>query len=166
MPIKRFFAAILVWFSINAYAYDLRGNVIDVSDGDTITLLTTDNQTFKVRLAGIDAPEKKQQFGLDSKSSLSDCAEGKVAIIDGNKKDRYGRIVGKVIAAGVDCNLKQIKLGMAWHYKTYEKEQEVEDRSTYAHEEYLAQKARIGLWAGGDPLAPWDFRKSQKNRGK
>ena len=92
----------------------------------------------------------------------SDCAGGKAATIDGNKKDRYGRIVGKLIVAGVDCNLRQINLGMAWHYKKFEKEQEVEDRSIYAQEEYLAQKARKGLWAETATLAPWDYRKQLK----
>jgi len=146
----------------SAWAYDLGGKVITVADGDTVKLLTADNQTYKIRLAGIDAPEKKQAFGNESKKTLSDCAEGKAATIDGNKKDRYDRIVGKVIVAGVDCNLRQIKLGMAWHYKKYEKEQEVEDRSIYAQEEYLAQMAGRGLWADTATLAPWDYRKQRK----
>ena len=155
-------AAVLVLLSTDAAAYDLNGRVIAVSDGDTVKLLTADNQTYKIRLAGIDAPEKKQAFGSESKKALSNCAEGKAATIDGNKKDRYGRIVGKVIVAGVDCNLRQIQLGMAWHYKKYEKEQDVEDRSRYAHEEYLAQKSRIGLWTDTAVLAPWDYRKLRK----
>ena len=146
----------------SVYAYDLSGKVIAVSDGDTVKLLTADNQTYKIRLAGIDAPEKKQAFGSESKKALPDCAEGKSATIDGNKKDRYGGIVGKVIVAGVDCNLRQIQLGMAWHYKKYVKKQEVEDRSIYAQEEYLAQSANKGLWAGTAVLAPWDFRKQRK----
>ena len=158
----KYLLLVLILCSFTVYGQDLLGKVVVVSDGDTVKLLTADNQTYKIRLAGIDAPEKKQAFGNESKKTLSDCAEGKEAKIDGNKKDRYGRIVGKVIVAGVDCNLRQIKLGMAWHYKKYEKEQEVEDRSIYAQEEYLAQSANKGLWAGTAVLAPWDFRKQRK----
>ena len=162
MKSLQLFLFIAIITDSSAWGYDLGGKVIVVSDGDTVKLLTADNQIYKIRLAGIDAPEKKQAFGNESKKALSDCAEGKAAIINGNKKDRYGRIVGKVIVAGVDCNLRQIKLGMAWHYKKYEKEQDVEDRSRYAQEEYLAQSANKGLWAGTAVLAPWDYRKQRK----
>lgn len=145
-----------------AWADDLKGRVVGIADGDTLTILTSDHSQYKIRLAGIDAPEKKQDYGQDSKQALSDCAYDKMATIDGNKKDRYGRVVGKVIVDGIDCNLRQIKLGLAWHYKKYESEQEVEDRSTYAQEEYLAQNALRGLWAIKDPVAPWEFRKKGK----
>lgn len=148
----------------SANAHELVGKVIVVSDGDTVILLTDQNRSFKIRLAGIDAPEKKQAYGVESKSTLSDCAAGKLAMIDGNKKDRYGRIVGKVVVAGTDCNLRQIKLGMAWHYKKYEKEQEIEDRSRYAQEEYLAQKSKKGLWSTSGYIEPWEYRKQQKQK--
>ncbi len=149
---------------MSSQAHDFSGKIIVVSDGDTATLLTQDNESFKIRLAGIDAPEKKQSFGMESKSALSDCAEGKFATVKGNKKDRYGRIVGKIIVDGTDCNLRQIKLGMAWHYKKYEKEQDVEDRSNYAQEEYLAQKFKRGLWSTTGFIEPWEYRKQLKQK--
>ncbi|MDG1097653.1 MAG: thermonuclease family protein [Methylophilaceae bacterium] len=67
--------------------------------------------------------------------------------------------MGKVIFGGRDINLEQIRRGLAWHYKRYQKEQEYEDRSLYAQEEYLAQKDRVGLWSDNNPTPPWDFRK-------
>lgn len=164
LAVKFIFISMLCSFS--SYAETVKGRVVGVTDGDTVTLLTTDNIQYKIRLAGIDAPEKKQDYGQASKEALSDCAYDNIATIDGNKKDRYGRLVGKVIVNGVDCNLRQIKLGLAWHYKKYESEQEVDDRSTYAHEEYLAQKAMRGLWSVKDPVAPWDYRKQRKTQNK
>ncbi|MGZ8251709.1 MAG: thermonuclease family protein [Methylophilaceae bacterium] len=152
----------LLILSTLTHAESLQGKIIGITDGDTVKLLDQNHVEHKIRLAGIDAPEKKQAFGQESKQALSDCAYDKMATIDGNKKDRYGRIVGKVMVNSTDCNLRQIKLGLAWHYKKYENEQEVEDRSVYAQEEYQAQKAMRGLWAIKDPVAPWDFRKKRK----
>lgn len=142
-------------------AEDMQGLVIGITDGDTLRLLTPGHTQFKVRLSGIDAPEKSQPFGQQSKETLAECALDKEARIDANKKDRYGRTVGKVIVSGVDCNLRQIKLGMAWHYKKYENEQDVEDRSLYGQAEYLAKQERRGLWAESSPIAPWDYRKAK-----
>ena len=82
----------------------------------------------------------------------------KVSIVY-NKHDRYKRILGKVIFGGNDINLEQIRRGLAWHYKRYQKEQEYEDMALYAQGEYLVQKGRLGLWKDVNPIAPWDFRK-------
>ena len=113
---------------------------------------------------GIDAPEKKQDFGMASKQSLSDLSYDKMATIDYNKRDRYGRIVGKILINGRDINLEQVRKGMAWHYKKYQGEQEVEDRSIYANTEYEAQHDKRGLWSYKDPMPPWKFRKTSKNK--
>ncbi len=87
---------------------DVTGKVVGITDGDTVTVLDSSRTQYKVRLAGIDAPEKKQPFGQKSKEALSDCAYDKTATIVGDKQDRYGRLVGKVMVSGVDCNLRQI----------------------------------------------------------
>lgn len=154
-----FFASL----SFNIFANDLYGKVIAISYGDTLTLLDKENKTHKIRLSGIDAPEKSQAYGQASKQALSNQVYGKSVNVDWNKRDRYGRIIGKVIRGSQDVNLEQIKLGMAWHYKKYENEQEIEDRSLYSHAEYLAQRNRRGLWTEHDPTAPWDFRKAKRN---
>lgn len=137
---------------------DINGRVVGVSDGDTITVLDVDQVQHKVRLAGIDAPEKKQAFGQKSKEALSDCAYGQQVEVQGSKLDRYGRLIGKVLVHEQDCNLRQIRLGMAWHYKLYMKEQALEDRILYTNEENLARNNKLGLWSDPSPVPPWDFR--------
>ena len=139
------FAFASVMFSVAIAAQAVTGRVVGVSDGDTITLLDADKHQHKVRLAGIDAPESGQAFGRKSKQTLSDCAFGKQATLIGDKVDRYGRTVSKVMVAGVDCNLRQVVLGLAWHYKAYAREQSTLDRDAYANAELDARKARSGL---------------------
>lgn len=144
-----------------AHADVLEGNVMGISDGDTITVLV-DRREVKVRVSGIDAPEKKQPFGQRSKENMSECAFGKAVAIEWRKTDRYGRTIGKVIADGVDCGLRQIELGMAWHYKAYAKEQSATDRSSYANAESIAASQKSGLWSDPHPTPPWEFRHPDK----
>ena len=161
---KIIIALILALASSTSFADQLIGRVIKVTDGDTVNVLTSDNATHKIRLSGIDAPEKKQAFGNKSKQALAELIDGKIVSVEYNKLDKYQRAVGKITFNGQDINLRQVKLGLAWHYKKYEKEQDVEDRSIYANAEYLAQRDRVGLWTDTNPLAPWDYR-NQKREG-
>ena len=149
----------LLFLYITSYAEVITGRVIKVIDGDTITILDASKEQFKIRLGGIDAPEKNQAFGNVSKQSLSEMVAGKEVKVNYNKRGRYGRIIGKVLLNKEDVNLMQVKRGLAWHYKQYEREQEVGDRALYAQKEYLAQKDRLGLWNDKKPMPPWDFRK-------
>jgi endonuclease YncB( thermonuclease family) len=112
----------------------------------------------KIRLAGIDAPEKAQAFGQRSKESLSDLLFDQRVTVETSKRDRYGRSVGTVLVDGLDANLEQVKRGMAWHYKTYEREQSPQERQDYAKAEEVARAARVGLWKDAQPVPPWDFR--------
>lgn len=148
---------ILIVACFPSHADTLTGKVVSVADGDTITVLSG-TTPHKIRLMGIDAPEKKQAFGNKSKEYLAKAIAGQQVTVDYNKRDRYQRIIGKVIYQGQDMNLRQVQLGMAWHYKAYEREQDVEDRSKYAQAEYLAQRDRLGLWAE-KAVPPWEFRK-------
>lgn len=111
-----------------AWAETISGRVVGVADGDTITVLDAGNQQYKIRLSGIDAPEKNQPFGQTSKQSLSDQVFGRQVAVETGKVDKYGRNVGKVLVDGKDANLEQIKRGLAWHYKRFENEQPVDDR--------------------------------------
>lgn len=149
--------AAALWAAQGAFADTLNGKVVAILDGDTITVLRDREQT-RVRIAGIDAPEKKQAFGQRSKQAMSDCAFGKEVAVEWKKLDRYGRTIGKVIADGVDCGLRQVELGMAWHYKVYAKEQSRGDREAYAAAEDQAKADRRGLWADPDPVPPWEYR--------
>ena len=159
---KTTLALILALLSFSSFADELQGKVIKVTDGDTVNVLTSDNKMYRIRLLGIDAPEKKQAFGNRSKQALSEEIGDKTVKVEYSKLDKYQRIVGKIIFNGKDVNLHQIQRGMAWHFKKYEKEQDVEDRAIYANEEYLAQRDKFGLWADANPTPPWGFRKSRK----
>jgi len=131
----------------------LIGKVVAIADGGTLTVLTEIAQ-YKIRLAGIDAPEKRQPFGERSKQSLAKLAFGKTVTVEYYKVDRYGRIVGKVLVNGKDVNLEQVRLGMGWHYKQYEMEQSAEDRVAYSIAEVRARREQIGLWADRNAIAP------------
>lgn len=156
---KKWILTILIFYASITNAATLVGQVVGVTDGDTITVLDAGHTQYKIRLAGIDAPEKKQAFGQVSKKSLSDLVYEKVVSVEYSKQDRYGRIVGKVLVNGLDANLEQVKRGMAWFYKKYENEQPLQDRLDYFHAQDLAEMEKVGLWADNGPVAPWDFRK-------
>ena len=137
---------------------DITGYVVGVADGDTITVLDADKAQHKIRLTGIDAPEKKQPFGNRSKQSLSDMVFTKIVTVETDKRDRYGRQLGKVMDGGKDVNLEQVRAGMAWHYKAYERAQSVIDRQAYADAESEAKAAKRGLWVDVEPTPPWEWR--------
>jgi len=157
------FLLVVAWLALPllVHADILTGKVVRVADGDTVTILDSSRQQHKIRLMGIDAPERKQAYGQRSKQSLSEMVAGKTVSVDWNKRDRYRRIVGKILLDGRDVNLEQVKRGMAWHYKAYQREQDVEDRSAYAQAEDQAQRSKAGLWADARALAPWDWRRLQ-----
>ena len=116
----------------------------------------------KVRLTGIDAPEKKQPFGNRSKQSLSDMVFNKTVIVETHKRDRYGRELGKVLIGGMDVNLEQIQRGMAWHYKAYQRDQSADDRQIYANAENAAKAINRGLWSESKPTPPWQWRHAKQ----
>ena len=162
MHTQKVFATLLILFSCSLQAASLQGKVVSVADGDTIKVLDATNTQHKIRLQGIDAPEKAQPFGQKSKQSLSQLVYNKQVTVEYQKKDKYGRILGKVILNGTDVCLEQIKLGMAWHYKQYKSDQPKEDRETYAQVEQTARVQAVGLWKDKMPNPPWEYRKQQK----
>jgi endonuclease YncB( thermonuclease family) len=137
--------ALCLMFQVQADT--LLGKVINVADGDTITVLDDTHTQHKIRLTGVDAPEKRQAFGNVSKQSLADMVAGQSVAVEWAKVDKFGRKVGKVLLAGLGANLEQVKRGLAWHYRAYEREQPVIDRLAYADAEVEAKAARRGLWA-------------------
>jgi endonuclease YncB( thermonuclease family) len=143
---------------LSSEATTITGLVVGVADGDTITLLDANKVQHKIRLAGIDAPEKRQPFGNRSKESLSELAYDKTVTVETDKRDKYGRQVGKVLVNGHDVNLVQIERGMAWFYRQYQREQSPNDRRLYESAEDTAKVAKLGLWRDPEPIAPWEFR--------
>jgi len=135
------------------FAFDqIKGKVVGISDGDTITILTDNMQRITIRLAQIDAPEKSQAFGQKSKQLLSNLVFGKNVIVDIETTDRYGRTVGTVFIDGLNINAEQIKQGMAWVYIKY-----AHDKNLYYLEE-IAKNKKIGLWSDPYAIPPWEYR--------
>ena len=159
---RSLFATFILFLTFNLNAATLQGKVVNVADGDTLTVLDDHKTQHKIRLQGIDAPEKSQPFGQKSKQSLSQLVHSKMVTVEFEKKDKYGRTVGKVLLNDTDVCLEQIKLGMAWHYKKYASEQPKTDREIYAQAEQLAKSQAIGLWRDKNPMPPWDFRQQTK----
>ncbi|MBS0454449.1 MAG: thermonuclease family protein [Proteobacteria bacterium] len=146
-----------------AHAEVIAGRVVKVADGDTITVLDSANTPHKIRLAGIDAPEKKQAFGNASRLSLAQLVAGQSVRVETDKIDRYGRSVGVVFASGVDVNRTQLERGMAWWYRAYAREQSPANQAAYSLAEDDARSARRGLWVEKEPIAPWDWRRSARH---
>jgi endonuclease YncB( thermonuclease family) len=148
--------------AVTAGTQTLTGRVVRIADGDTVTVLDATNTQHRIRLQGIDAPESHQAFGTQSKKSLSDMIFDKDVTVIYDKTDQYGRLVGKILLDGKDINLEQVKAGMAWHYKEYEREQSPEDRELYARAEDEARSAHRGLWVDANPIEPGEFRRDEK----
>lgn len=154
--------ALLSFSSTVVLATQLAGEVVGLSDGDTVTVLDATKTQYKVRLAGIDAPEKSQPFGNRSRQHLAELVFRKQVVVEWSKQDRYGRIVGKVLVAGRDACLAQVSAGLAWHYKAYQREQSPGDQAAYAAAEEAARGKRVGLWRDPAPMAPWEFRHARR----
>ncbi len=141
-----------------------------MSDGDTITVLDSSKKQHKIRLVGIDAPEKAQAFGNAAKQRMSDMVFGKEVRVDGRKQDKYRRTVGRVWVASTECRrsdcpktldagMALLTIGLAWHYKQYEKEQPEEERGQYSFAEIEARAKKVGLWSDPNPVPPWEWRR-------
>jgi endonuclease YncB( thermonuclease family) len=154
-------AALLLYLALPVAAATLDGRVVGVSDGDTITVLDRQKVQHRIRLSGIDAPEKAQPFGNRSKEHLSKWVYNRSVVVEWNKRDRYGRIVGQVLIDGHDACLEQVRAGMAWWYRDYSKEQTPEDRELYEKAESAAKERKLGLWRESNPMPPWEWRQKK-----
>lgn len=133
--------------------------VVGISDGDTFTCINNDNLQLKIRIYGIDAPEKKQAFGNKSKEYLSSLIFGKTVIVNVQSQDSWGRHIAYVYTPdGDDVSLLMLTAGMAWHFVKYD------NTAAYSNAELDARKMKRGLWYDKAPLAPWDFRTQNKHR--
>jgi micrococcal nuclease len=133
----------------------LTGKVVKIADGDTFTMLVKGNKQVKVRLHGIDCPEKNQDFGNLAKKFLSDAIYGKTVTVRKMGTDRYGRTVGNVTIGNIIINEELLKDGLAWYYTQYG------DDPYWAKLEYTARLQKKGLWIISNPIPPWVYRKSK-----
>ena len=155
---KRILLSLLL-LSISTFSAEIIGKVIDVSDGDTITVLDDMNQgIFRIRLDKIDAPEKKQAFGNKAKQYLSAQIFGKKVSTRYKSIDRYGRISGVVFLDGTEINLQMVQNGYAWHYNYFDQ------TPAYIEAEKQARAEKKGLWQDSAPINLYLFRKQNKKR--
>lgn len=141
---------------------DFAGKVIRVADGDTVTVLDADNVQHRVRLTGIDAPERGQPFGTASRDHLGSLIAGKQVTVESSSLDRYGRVLGKIVLDGNDVNLSQVQAGMAWWYRYYAKTQPETDQKLYESAENGAKLDGRGLWSDPAPINPYEWRKGRR----
>lgn len=162
---QKWAAAALLWYVVGAFAVvavlvalpaqaaqPFTGKVIGIADGDTLTVLA-DTTQHKIRLAEIDAPEKKQAFGERAKLSLSALCFDQRASVSKGKADRYGRTVARVRCQGIDASLHQVQQGLAWAYTAYLTDPDI------AIAEQAARDSGTGLWVDTKPTPPWLYRK-------
>jgi micrococcal nuclease len=136
----------------------IRWRVVTVHDGDTVWCLDDDKVRHKVRLFGIDAPEIGQPFGTKSRDRLAELIKGREVEVEGHGHDRYGRPLARLEIDGQDVDRQMVLDGMAWHFKRYSND------ATLAAAEVEARAARRGLWADRQPMPPWEWRASEKDR--
>ncbi|WP_198266686.1 thermonuclease family protein [sulfur-oxidizing endosymbiont of Gigantopelta aegis] len=134
--------------------------VIAITDGDTIKVLDKNNHQIKVRLASIDAPERKQPFGKKSKQMLANMIWNKRVNLDCPKKDRYQRLICTIIFYGVDINREMVATGGAWVYRKYYK------GTDYLKVERYAKNHHLGLWNTSEyqAIPPWEWRGMDKRK--
>ncbi|MBF0651283.1 thermonuclease family protein [Dysgonomonas sp. GY75] len=142
----------LLNISVNAQV--LTGKIIRVSDGDTIILLDSVNVQHKIRLYGIDCPEKKQDYGTKAADFTKGLCAGKNVTVEIEGTDIYGRILGIVYAGKVNINEELLKNGLAWRYKHNKS-------MRYLELENQARKNELNIWSMKNPIAPWNFRKKK-----
>jgi micrococcal nuclease len=133
----------------------LTGKVVAIADGDSFTMLV-DSKQVKIRLHGIDCPEKGQDYYQVAKQYLSDLIFNKTVVAQKTKTDKYRRVIAIVTVGGVNVNEQLLQKGLAWHYREYDKNlawQKMED---------MARNKKIGLWQAPNPLPPWEFRKKKR----
>jgi len=149
----------LLWFVSVLHAETITGRVVNVADGDTITILDASNTQRRIRFAGIDAPERKQPFGTVSKNHMAELTFGKEATALCHKKDRYKRDICIVYVDGKDVSLAQLDAGLAWVYRKYVGELPPALQSEYLSAEDRAAADRVGLWRDNNPVPPWEWRR-------
>ena len=142
--------AILLLIMLHASLFAFPAKVIKISDGDTIMILQDKEQT-KVRLYGIDAPEKKQDYGQRSKQFLASLIAGQMVEVEPKGKDRYKRTLGIIRYKDQDINAQMVLNGYAWAYVKYSR--------IYVDQEKTARENKRGLWQRSDPTPPWQLRK-------
>lgn len=153
---KTFAALLLLICTSVCFGEEIKGIVLDVHDGDTVTVEEREGKIHKIRLDGIDAPELAQPYGREAAATLSTKILDKEVEVVVSTTDKYGRTVGEIFYHGQSMNLRQVTLGSAWHYKQYSKSIHLSKAEAYS------RIVKRGLWKEENPTPPWDFRRKKK----
>lgn len=143
------------------HAEIIHGRVDRVIDGDTLQVITADDE-IRVRIRGIDAPEADQEFGGEARIALDKLVNGRAVILNTEQKDRYGRVLASVAVNGNDVGLFMLERGFAWFYATYGLQIPAEWRYAYKTAEADARAGQIGLWQSSGAVPPWAWRKNKR----
>ncbi len=150
------FTYCFIFFSPPVRSQVIYGKATYISDGDTFRFISIDSIKYKVRIAGIDCPERLQPFGLEAKEFVMHRILETGISINIKNTDRYGRKVASVCFDGKDLGAELLKMGLAWQYNTYSKDLKMKKF------EQKARKKKLGLWSVANPIPPWEFRTNQK----
>lgn len=157
-PVLPVILSCLAAVAVAAEPHTFTGKAVSVTDGDTLRVLDDAKQEHVIRLAGIDAPERKQAFGTVARDRLAELTKGKAVAVIAGKPDKYGRTVARIEVEGQDVNKAMVAEGLAWHYVRYSTD------ATLAEAEREARAARRGLWRDPAPVPPWEWRATEKDR--
>ena len=154
----------LLFFSISGCFPAVEGGtakVVSIADGDTFTVLTSNKEQVRIRLHGIDCPERGQDFGTAARQKLSSFIFGQYVQFEEKDTDRYGRTIAVVYnQKGISVNEQMLQEGLAWHYKEYD------NNPGWDQLERNARRKKIGIWSQPHPTPPWLFRKAQREKNK
>jgi endonuclease YncB( thermonuclease family) len=137
--------------------FELTGRVVRVADGDTLSVLDSNNKQHKIRLHGIDTPEREQRYGKAAWDALADMVDGKTVNVVVLGEDSYGRTDGTIYLGERNINVAMVAGGHAWWYRYY-----APHNRLLATTEEEAREQRRGLWAQPNPVPPWDWRRQQR----
>lgn len=169
MSLLRHLLALSLLLQAGAILADtLAGRVTAINDGATLTVVDQAKTQYRIRLAAVDAPEARQPYAGESRRHLAELLLGKAVQVEWRQRDRYGRIVGKVLLKAppcptcsktLDAGLAQLEAGLAWWYRADRRGQSLSDQGYYEYAEFDAKARRIGLWRDATPVPPWEWRK-------
>jgi endonuclease YncB( thermonuclease family) len=159
LPVVLALAAVILFAGAKPH-YTLTGKVVAISDGDTLTVLDDSKTQHKIRLAGIDAPEKAQAFGNRAREALGDKVFQQSVRVEVIDIDRYKREVGRIYLGDRFINMEMVHDGLAWRYVQYDEPGEFTAAETDAREHHR------GLWADPHPMPPWEWRKAKRQSSK
>lgn len=154
-------AAFLTLLPLISCAETIVGQIIGISDGDTLILADASRASQTIRLLAIDAPELAQDFGQQARTALSAQVANQQATADCRTLDQRLHKLCVVSVAGRDVGLEQIRSGMAWWNKEHNAQQSAKERADYAQAEFMAKIHRYGLWNSKNPTPPWDWRRGR-----